>query len=251
MTSPIGLVVRRTTRPNATKPMMSRIGKSRNHGPPRRPSWSPPPNVAPNQPATNTNRKNSPTPIAIRRTNRLRIAPQPSAERGGKGSSDGHHGGRPPGPRRRSCIGEPVADAMDSDDVPRGTGRGLDLPADVLHVRIDRALVGLDRDAVYGVEQLGAGEHTTGLAREGHEELKLGRREVDLGAPDVHPHLGRVDLDVAGAHDLVAAGRGARATEHRPDARDELLRAERLDDVVVRADLESHDPVGLVTSSGE
>src|SRR4249920_3439599 len=186
MTSPIGLVVRRTTRPNATKPMMSRIGKSRNHGPPRRPSWNPPPNVAPNQPATNTNRKNSPIPNAIRRKKRPRIAPQPSGERGGKGSSSGHHGGRNPGPRPgprgRSCIGEPIADSVERQDVP-GTPRcWLDLSTEVLHVGVDRALVGLDRHAVHGIEELGPREDAAGFARQGRQELELGGGELDRRA---------------------------------------------------------------------
>src|SRR4029453_1210719 len=167
MTSPIGLAVRRTSLPNARKPTSSRIGKTRNHGPPRRPSWNPPPNVAPSHPATNTNRKKTPIPIAIRRKNRPRIAPQSSEERGGKGSSAGHQGGRRPGPRRRSCIGEPIADAVDRHDVPGGARCGFDLPTEVLHVGVDRSLVGLDRHTVHGIEQLCARENGAGVARGG------------------------------------------------------------------------------------
>src|SRR5438876_946695 len=52
--------------------------------------------------------------------------------------------GGPPGPQGGPCpsvIGEPIADAVDGQDVARVPDLGLDLPAEVLHVRIDRAVV--------------------------------------------------------------------------------------------------------------
>ena len=50
-----------------------------------------------------------------------------------------------------------------------------------------------------------------------------------------------------------SSGRAARlgAPQDRADARDELLGAERLDDVVVGAELQAGDPVGLVAARGE
>ena len=46
-------------------------------------------------------------------------------------------------------------------------------------------------------------------------------------------------------------GDGARAAQDRADARDELAGAERLDDVVVGAELEAEHAVGLVAAGGE
>ena len=46
-------------------------------------------------------------------------------------------------------------------------------------------------------------------------------------------------------------GDGAGAAQDRADARDELAGAERLDDVVVGAELEAQHPVGLVAAGGE
>jgi hypothetical protein len=49
-------------------------------------------------------------------------------------------------------------------------------------VSVDRTLVGLERFAVNGVEQLGAGEDAAGLGRQGRQQLELGRGQVDSGA---------------------------------------------------------------------
>jgi len=84
--------------------------------------------------------------------------------------------------------------------VPRLTGIRLELATDVLHVRVDRALVRLERDAVHGVEQLRPGEDPAGLPGERGEQLELGRREVHLTVAgayaqprDVEGHIGGAD----------------------------------------------------------
>ena len=119
-------------------------------------------------------------------------------------------------------------------------------------MRVDRALVGLDRDAVDGVQELRAGEDPAGLPDERGEELELGRRELDGLAQDRHPHAPHVDLDVAGTKDVgTVRSCGFAAAEHGADARDQFFRAERLDDVVVGAQLEPDDAVGLVRPRGE
>src|SRR5262245_32877269 len=200
MTSPIGRAVLRIARPNTMKPITNTIGKNRNQG--KKPLCSPCdhrlPNTVPRNPIRKTNRKKIPNPIAMRRTKRPRI-PLHWPPCGGKGSSGGHHGGGPPRQRPNSGIGEPVADAVDGQDVAGGAGLGLDLAADVLHVGIDRALVGLDRHAVHRVEQLPAGEHASGFGDQGGQELELGGGEFDGSTADRHPHLAGVDLDVSGA----------------------------------------------------
>jgi hypothetical protein len=55
----------------------------------------------------------------------------------------------------------------------------------------------------------------------------------------------------SGAHRLYAPRRPLATPENGSDARDELLRTERLDDVVVGPELEPHDPIALVSARSE
>src|SRR5215210_1177199 len=192
MTSPMGTASRRTARParNATPSSPRRI--SPNGGPdqplpaPPGPNPPPPPNHRHTSPlATKKNPRSRATTSPTRRGNRR---PRPRHS-GGKGSSSGHHGGRRPRPnppvgwRWRSHpgpwsgIGEPVADAVDSEQVAGVAGSGLDLLAEVLHVGVDRPLVGLEGDPVDRVQELAAGEDATGLTYHRGQELELGRGE--------------------------------------------------------------------------
>ena len=78
-------------------------------------------------------------------------------------------------------------------------------------------------------------------------------RASSTGSPfSVAGALRRVEPDGADLDRRVAgAGRRARAPQHRPDPRDHLAGAERLDDVVVGAELEPDDPVGLLAARRE
>ena len=92
-----------------------------------------------------------------------------------------------------------------------------------------------------------------GLAHEQGEEVELLARELQGLAVERHGARRRVELDRA---DLLRAGRrggrgGARAAQDGADAGDELAGAERLDDVVVGAELEAQHAVGLVAAGGE
>jgi hypothetical protein len=56
--------------------------------------------------------------------------------------------------RSRPLVREPIAHAVDGQDVAGLAWVGLELAADVLDVRVDCSLVRLERDAVDGVEKL-------------------------------------------------------------------------------------------------
>ena len=56
--------------------------------------------------------------------------------------------------RSRSLVREPIAHAIDGQDVAGLAWVGLEFAADVLDVRVDCSFVGLERDAVDGVEKL-------------------------------------------------------------------------------------------------
>jgi hypothetical protein len=150
-----------------------------------------------------------------------------------------------------SVIGEPVADTVDGEHVARPADLGLDLAAEVLHVSVDRALVRFDRDAVQCIQQLPAREDAPRLSDERRQELELGGREVDGSTAHAGTHLRQVDLDVAGPEDLGAGGASSRPAEHRSHARHQLFGTEGFDQVVIGAELEADDPVGLLAPRRE
>src|SRR4051794_15919861 len=78
------------------------------------------------------------------------------------------------GARLRRGFEDAVAHAVDRLHEARSRGVRFELAPDVLDVRIDRALVALERDAMDGVEQLRTGEHAPRLTGHRHEELELG-----------------------------------------------------------------------------
>src|SRR5207237_5287803 len=80
--------------------------------------------------------------------------------------------------RRPSWLGELVADTVHRQDVARIAGVGLDLAADVLDVRVNRALEGLDGVSAHRVEELRAREHASRMPRERRQQLKLRRRQL-------------------------------------------------------------------------
>src|SRR5919106_446279 len=259
MTSPTGPATRRTAHtatpkraPSSSRPRIAVGTRSALRSP--TPS-APETTITASALVANSRRKNVANAKPTRRRKRRRRPAHHGPPRGGKGSFSGHHGGRNPrpGPHRRwSPIGEPVADAVDGQEVSGPAGHRLDLLPDVLHVCVDGPLVRLEGDAVHRVEELRAREDSPGLSGHGGHELELRRREVDRPAADRDPHPGHVDLDIANPNDLRHSLRGRLGPpEHRPDPGHELLRAERLDHVIVGAELEAHEPVRLVAAGGE
>ena len=86
-------------------------------------------------------------------------------------------------------------------------------------------------------------------------EVELGGREVHQLAVAAHPPGRRVDRDRRRRDGVSAPPVGARPAldppQQRVDAGDELARAERLGQVVVGADAEADDEVGLGVAGGE
>src|SRR5438876_8035560 len=150
--------MRRTARPNATKPA-KRTPNPRTPAAIVRPRCSPRPR-APESSATasplarKTSAKNPASTRPTRRTKRRRPPGHPPGPRhplppaGGNGSPSGHQGGRmrdPWNPGRRqggpkrvgrgsSLIGEPIPHAVDGEQVPGPPVARFHLLADVLHV---------------------------------------------------------------------------------------------------------------------
>jgi hypothetical protein len=68
--------------------------------------------------------------------------------------------------RIRLAQGELVADTEHGDEEPRGLRTWLDLPAQILHVRVDGPRGDEPIEPVKPLEQLGAAEHAFGFGRE-------------------------------------------------------------------------------------
>jgi hypothetical protein len=85
------------------------------------------------------------------------------------------------------------------------------------------------------------------------EQVELLAGDVERPAGEGHRAGGPVEVQVAEGQRLVARlfRRGAGSPQDRAHARDDLPGAERLDDVVVGAELEADDAVGLVAAGGE
>jgi len=99
-----------------------------------------------------------------------------------------------------------------------------------------------------GVEQLIAAEHDPRPAHEELEKTELGGRERNRLAAHPHRETAAIHLEPAG---LEHAGRPGLSPELDLDARDQLPDKERLDDVIVRAELEADDPVRLRGARGQ
>lgn len=157
-------------------------------------------------------------------------------------------------------LGEAVARPAHSLDVDGLCGVWLDLLPDVADVHHDGRVVADGVEAPDAREEALAAEDDAGMLREEGEELELEVRERDLAPALGHASARRVDDEIAaheGRRDLRAslcrrapAPRGladARvAREARLDAGDELVGAERLDEVVVGAEAEAADLVDVL-----
>jgi len=83
------------------------------------------------------------------------------------------------------------------------------------------------------------------------EEVELLRRQAEPLPVPLDLARARVDGEPVELDALGGAGGRSRASEHRLDARRELTRRERLRHVVVGAELEADDAIGLLSARGE
>src|ERR671935_92142 len=144
-------------------------------------------------------------------------------------------------PARRQRIGS----RLYAEYVPRAADRmeearlstGFELPSQVGDEDLDR--VG-DRERVVApdlVEQLLARDHQALVAHQVLEQLELALGELDRALATVHLVRVGVEAEIADAERRHAAGRPP--AQQRPQSREQLLALERLDQVVVGADVEA------------
>src|SRR5205823_9623189 len=157
---------------------------------------------------------------------------------------------RPRPCRSLAKVREPIAHAEHREQIAWIVRIRLDLAAQVLDVRVDGALIGLERNPANRTQQLSAAEDTPWLAHHGRQQLELGWRQLDPAPADRQLHAWHVELDVADADQVGWLAGRLSAAQHRPNTGDELLGAERLRQVVIRAQLETDQLVGLVRARG-
>src|SRR5262249_54969265 len=125
---------------------------------------------------------------------------------------------------------QPVAHFAHGQDVP-----GAEFAPQLGNVRVNGAAddgLGVAPDFAHQLEAGGDGALAVG---EGDEEVVLLRREVDALAAPKYGVRGAVELEVVDALGALASG----AAQQCLDARQQLEKAERLRQVIVRAELEA------------
>src|SRR5262249_6181400 len=121
-------------------------------------------------------------------------------------------------------------------------------PVDVLAHRADT--LPLRFGVPYVPQQLLAREHLARRRAQERQQVELAPAQLDVLFAHAHLTRGEVELQLRDGQRRWAVGR-ARATQDRADTRHELARGERLHDVVVGAELETHDAVGFVASTAQ
>src|SRR5581483_11992149 len=145
-----------------------------------------------------------------------------------------------------------VSDTPHRLQVPRPRRVLLDLRAQAAHVHRHRARLAGVRVVPDVRHELLAREHAARMPREVIQQVELARRQLDAPARVLDRARARVDAQVREAQRLaVSLLARARAAQHRRDARGQLARAERLRDVVVRADAEADELVHLLAAGRE
>ena len=116
-------------------------------------------------------------------------------------------------------------------------------------MHVDAAVERFQGHIAHPVHELLAAEHPAGALRQRAEQVELVAGQRPFLAVDQHKARRAVDGQPAEAHDLVrrrpAAARAAAQDGAQP--RQQLARVEGLGQVVVGADLQPDDPVGLLT----
>jgi hypothetical protein len=146
----------------------------------------------------------------------------------------------------------PVAHAPHRFQQNRRLGVSFNFTAEIAHVRINGAIecVGIAPSDAF--QQLVAAEYPARVARQHRQQIEFAARQIDPAAPQQNGPVLRIDGERTG-------GKGGRrrrgwpaiASEHGFDSRLELPQAERLRQIIVGAEFQSEDAIGLLTARGD
>src|SRR5579872_3159249 len=158
------------------------------------------------------------------------------------------------GKSRRSVLGrmplsdwrcdELIAKSVYGVQIARGTRVVGDGTPDAAHMDVNGSRIAVEIKSPDGLDQLVAREDAAFVARQQPQHVEFARLEAHVPAADSHFALLRIDLDFAdSAARCRFRRRCARASRYGADARDKFARGERLDDVIVCAELKTDDTV--------
>ena len=125
--------------------------------------------------------------------------------------------------------------------------RSSELRSKALDVHVHRSRLNVRSRFPYGFEEVPARLNASATLGERHEETILGRRKLHVLAVHCNTMRAAVDLKCPDAKDVSRLLRRlGDAPENCPDAQHELLRAERLGQVVIGAERESANTILLL-----
>src|SRR5579872_5425151 len=124
-------------------------------------------------------------------------------------------------------------------------GVWFDLLAQAANVDVNRSWRNERSFLPYRVEQLIARQHAAAMRRKIFQQAKLSHRGEHVAALHLYSHRRDIDFQLAEPQDFTRDRSLAQPAQHAPDARDQFARAERFCDVVIAAELQALDAVGL------
>src|SRR5256885_5015352 len=128
----------------------------------------------------------------------------------------------------------------------------VQLAAQRLDVHVDGAIANDHVAAPDSVEDLAALEDPARAAQEERQQVELRAREREVVLANGRLAGARIQRELAGAERLLLRLSALRRPpQDRPDPRRDLARRERLEHVVVGADLQADHPVRLLVAAGE
>ena len=145
---------------------------------------------------------------------------------------------------------EAVTGPANRSEVGRVVGIVLYLLPEAPDVDIDRTGSNVLGVAPNGIEELIAGEYAPGVANKPIKQAKLGGSGGNAGTTNTQDHGSAVDFEVADAGDTRNQGR-IEAAENGFHPSYQLSRTERLGDVVIGAEFQAENAIGLAGPGGQ
>ena len=117
-------------------------------------------------------------------------------------------------------------------------------------MRVNRAFVSFERIAQCLIEQLQTRERPTWVLHQHREQIKFGRREIERAHIRAREMLVEVNRQITGGVRLRACRCAFGAAQNRAHARNHFARTERFDDLIVRAEFQTDQPIRFFDARG-
>src|SRR5579862_1034686 len=144
-----------------------------------------------------------------------------------------------------------IADAAHRFQILRVPGVGFNFLAQAADVYIDRAWSNERRFFPHRVEELVAGKDSPAMGREIFQKTKFAHGGQDVAPGNLHSHRRHVDFKITEAQNFRSRLQISGTAQDRANTSDEFTGAERLGDVIVCAEFQPLDAVGLCGFCGQ